>query len=402
MRISTGMMYEMGLARLTENQGALNKTQQQVATGRRMLTPADDPAASASALRISQADAANTQHAANRGMAKSLLGMEDGVLGSVSDLLQNVKAAIVGAGNGAFGNAERRFIASELRGQLGQLIGLANSTDGNGNYLFAGFQSRALPFVQQGLTAGYAGDSGVRALQVSAERQIPAGDSGQAVFMSIPRGNGHFLASANPANAGSGVIGAGSVTNPALLTGQQYEIGFSIAGGVTTYSVTNVTTGVVLSSGNAYAPGSAIQVDGMQAEISGNPASGDRFRLAPSGSESVFDVLGGLIAALETPADTASARAVLTNALTVAHSGINNALERVLETRASVGARMNELNVLEDGGSYLHLQYQTRLSELQDLDYNTALSRLAMQQLSLEAAQKSFVQVSGLSLFKYL
>jgi len=98
------------------------------------------------------------------------------------------------------------------------------------------------------------------------------------------------------------------------------------------------------------------------------------------------------------PADSAR----LANALTLSGNELGNAFDKVLETRASVGARLKELDMLEETGDYMHLQNQTRISELQDLDYNEALSKLAMQQITLEAAQKSFVQVSGLSLFKYL
>jgi flagellar hook-associated protein 3 FlgL len=428
-RISTSMMYEMGVSRLGEQQNGLNKTQQQVATGRKILTPADDPAGAASVLRVSQADAMNTQHAENRNLTRNSLGIEDGVLASVSDLLQAIKATVIGAGNGTLGNAERGFMASELRGQLEQLVGLANSSDGNGNYLFSGFQSRTLPFAQVGSTVNYAGDAGVRALQVSADRQLAIGDSGQSLFMSVPQGNGRFVAAAGAGNSGSGKISAGTVTNPASLTGQDYQIDFSVVAGVTTYSVTNVTTGSVLSAGHPYSDGGAIDVDGMQVQIKGSPANGDQFTLGASGRQSLFDVVNDLITALATPVVTSADSARLSNALTAAGSGLENAFDKVLETRASVGARLKELDALEDTGSYMHLQYQTRLSELQDLDYNEALSRLAEdaalnhtqnlsrlqdvdyaralsdlaeEQVYLEAAQKSFIQVTGLSLFKYL
>lgn len=402
MRITTNMMYDMGVARLADQQSALSKTQQQVATGRKILTPADDPSGAANALQVSQADGLVMQHAENRNLARNSLGIEDGVLQSVSDLMQAIKTTVIGAGNGTLGNAERGFMASELRGQLDQLIGLANSTDGNGNYLFSGFQSHTVPFARSGSTVSYAGDNGMRALQVSGERQMAVGDSGQALFLSVPEGNGRFVAEAAAGNTGTGMIGAGSLTDPALFTGQDYQIDFTVAGATTTYSITNVTTGTVLSSGNAYTDGSAITVDGMRVDIKGSPANGDQFTLSPSSRKSVFDVVNDLISALSTPVVTSIDSAKLNNALTMAGSELSNAFDKVLETRASVGARLKELDALEDTGSYMHLQHQTRLSELQDLDYNEALSKLAMQQITLEAAQKSFIQVSGLSLFKYL
>ena len=402
MRITTNMMYDMGVARLADQQSGLNKTQQQVATGRRILTPADDPAGAASVLQVSQADGLTMQHAENRNLARNSLGIEDGVLHSFSDLMQAIKTTVIGAGNGTLGNVERGFMASELRGQLDQLIGLANSTDGNGNYLFSGFQSHTVPFARSGSTVSYTGDTGLRALQVSGERQMAVGDSGQALFLSVPEGNGRFVAEAAAGNTGTGKIGAGSLTDPALFTGQDYQIDFTVAGATTTYSITNITTGTVISSGNSYTDGSAITVDGMQIDIKGSPANGDQFMVSPSGRKSVFEVVNELITALSTPVVTSSDSTKLSNSLTMAGSELSNAFDKLLETRASVGARLKELDALEDTGSYMHLQHQTRLSELQDLDYNEALSKLAMQQISLEAAQKSFIQVTGLSLFKYL
>lgn len=402
MRITTNMMYEMGVSRIADQQAILNKTQQQVSTGRRILTPADDPSGAASALQVSQADGLLAQHVENRNLARNGLGIEDGVLQGVSDLMQQVKTSIVAAGNGTLGNAERGFIASELRGQLDQLIGLANSTDGNGNYLFSGFQSYTAPFARSGATVSYAGDSGLRALQVSGERQMVVGDSGQDLFLSVPEGNGNFVAAATPGNTGTGKISSGIVTDPIAITGDDYQITFSVVGATTTYSVTNVTTGTLMSSGNPYTSGSAIVVDGMQFDIKDSPANGDQFSLSPSGRKNVFDVMNELITALSTPVVVPADSTRLANTLTMAQSEMSNAFDKVLETRASVGARLKELDALEDSGSYLHLQNQTRLSELQDLDYNEALSKLAMQQITLEAAQKSFVQVAGLSLFKYL
>lgn len=402
MRITTNMIYEMGVSRIADQQAILNKTQQQVSTGRRILTPADDPSGAASALQVSQADGLLAQHVENRNLARNGLGIEDGVLQGISDLMQQVKTSIVAAGNGTLGNAERGFIASELRGQLDQLIGLANSTDGNGNYLFSGFQSNTVPFARSGNTVSYAGDSGLRALQVSGERQMAVGDSGQEVFLTVPEGNGRFVAAAAPGNTGTGKIGSGTVVDPAAITGDDYQIAFSVVGTTTTYSVTNVTTGTLLSSGNPYTSGSAIVVDGMQFDIKDSPANGDQFSLSPSGRKSVFAVMNELITALSTPVVVPADSTRLANTLAMAQSEMSNAFDKVLETRASVGARLKELDALEDSGSYLHLQNQTRLSELQDLDYNEALSKLAMQQITLEAAQKSFVQVAGLSLFKYL
>ena len=70
--------------------------------------------------------------------------------------------------------------------------------------------------------------------------------------------------------------------------------------------------------------------------------------------------------------------------------------------RALLGTRLNELDALQSAGENIGLQYKQTLSQLQDVDYNKAISDLTQQKTSLEAAQKSFLAVSGLSLFNYM
>jgi flagellar hook-associated protein 3 FlgL len=402
MRISTSQMYDMSVARMSEQQNALNKTQQQVSTGRRILTPSDDPAASASAVQVSQLDTMNAQFQKNRDYAKNSLGIEDGILQQVSDLIVNAKSLATSAGNGTLANSDRADIATELKGQLQQLLGLANSKDGAGNYLFAGTQSTTLPFSLSGTAVQYAGDSGARALQVSTSRQLAVNDSGQQMFMAVPAGNGVFSAAATSTNTGTGVVSGGSLVDSSLLTGHNYSLNFSVAGGVTTYSVVDTTSGTTVSSGNPYTSGDSITVAGMQVAVNGSPANGDQFSMTSGAKQSLFQTMQNLIDVLSAPVTTAADSAKLTNGLNAALSNLDGGLNRILETRATVGSSLKELDTLDTMGSDLHIQYQQNISQLQDLDYTKALSDLSLQQTTLEAAQKSFVQVMGMSLFKFL
>jgi flagellar hook-associated protein 3 FlgL len=396
------MMHSMAVARINDQQSALARTQQALSTGKRINAPSDDPIGAASVLTVSGIDAQNTQFSTNRSTAKSTLSEEDGILQGVTELIQNVQAAVVTARNGTLSDKDRGFIAADLRGQLEQLLGLANSRDGAGNYFFSGYQSQTAPFSATGTSAQYSGDSGSRQLQVAAGQQMAVSDSGLDVFQNIRAGNGTFTTAATATNTGSGLVNAGSVVAPASLTQHDYQINFSVAGGVTTYSVLDSTTSTTLSSGNAYTSGNAISFDGMQFNVSGSPANGDQFKVTPSPNQSLFQTMSDLIKVLSTPATGTAATASLHNGLTAAHSALDNALDSILTVRASVGSRLNQLDALDAVGSDLHLQYQQTLSSLQDTDYNLALSTFSQQQLSLEAAQKSFAKVMGLSLFTYL
>jgi flagellar hook-associated protein 3 FlgL len=184
MRISTQMMFETGANRIGDLQSRLQKTQEQLASGRRILSPSDDPVAATRALDITQTQSINTQYGVNRQYAKNTLSQVEVTLAGVTELMQDVKTTIVEAGNGTFKDSERGYLATELKNRLDQLLGYANSKDAAGNYLFSGFQSNTPAFVQTATGATYQGDLGQQKLQVDANRQMTISSPGSTVFQS--------------------------------------------------------------------------------------------------------------------------------------------------------------------------------------------------------------------------
>ncbi|ALQ51778.1 flagellar hook-associated protein FlgL [Nitrosomonas ureae] len=402
MRVSTQTIHETGTNLMLQNQGNLVKTQQQLSTGKRILTPSDDPIAAAQALNVTQAAALNKQFSVNRASASSSLGLEENVLKQVTSILQSVHNSAVYAGNSTLNDADKKILATELRGKFDSLVGLANTTDENGQFLFSGYQANTKPFVQTGLNVQYAGDQGQRMNQVGSARQLPVSDSGIDVFERIRDGNGIFSTAADSLNNGTGIIDKGSVIVPADLTGANYEINFTVAAGVTTYDIVNVTTGSAVSSGNPYTSDSAISFDGIQLSITGDPANGDRFTVSPSSNQSIFETVSDLITALETPSSSQPGSTRLSNSLNTALQNINNSLEHVLTKQSAIGARMNEIDSLESVGDDQNIQFEKLLSDLQDADLSKVISDFQRQQLYLQAAQQSYIKISGLSLFNYI
>jgi flagellar hook-associated protein 3 FlgL len=263
----------------------------------------------------------------------------------------------------------------------------------------------------------YAGDEGQRLMQVSATRQIPISDSGNDVFMRIRNGNGTFSTAVTATNAGSAIIDAGAVLNPASwsagnIPATGLKIVFSVVGTTTTYDIQDAATSTsLLTAPLAYVPGQAIPLVkttapaadyGAQVVISGQPANGDSFAIQPSSSQSLFTTLANLITALETPISASSGNTLLANRIGAALTNLDQASDNILRIRASVGARLNELDSLGKAGEDIGLQYQQSLSSLQDVDYAAAITQLTQQQSYLEAAQKSFMKVSDLSLFNFV
>ena len=403
MRLSTTQFYSAGTSRISALEQSLLRTQQQIATGRRILTPADDPVAAARALEVTQSQSVNTQFGNNRGTARDSLSLEESTLQGVTSLLQDVQTQVVHAGNAVLNDTDRKSIATDLQQRLDELIGLANTRDGSGSYLFSGYSSATASYVATATGALYGGDQGQHLIQVGNNRQIALSDSGNAVFENYRTGNGTFNVTPTIGNTGSGVVTPGSVVDYSALNGDYYDVRFQVISGVTTYDVYDTTAGgAALSTGNAFISGTPITFGGMQIAISGAPANGDSFSTAPSTSQSVFTTLKSLITALNTPVTGTGSNAALLNSLTTAGSELSGALDNVLTVRASVGSRLNELDSLDSIGDNTNILYKPTLSDLQDVDYNKAISDLTQNQTILDAAQKSFLKISGLSLFNLM
>ena len=406
LRLSTANIYATGTNQINTLQSQMAKTQMQMSTNKRILTAADDPIASARALEITQSQSMNTQFGTNRTNAKSSLSLVDQTLQDVSTQVQDIQTLIVNAGNAGYSLSDRQTLATELEGRLSDLLGLANTADGTGGYLFSGYKSTTQPFTQTTTGATYQGDQGQRSLQVGSSRTLATSESGSAIFEAIKTGNGKFQALAADGNKGGGIVSPGSVVDASKFDGSNYAISFSVSGdpAVTRYTVTNTSTDPqqnVLED-QEYKEGASITFGGMSLDIKGAPADGDKFSVEPSQSQSIFSTINDLITTLRLPADGSSGKAELSNRLSEASQNMKNALDNVLTVQASVGARMKEIDSLDSTGDDLNIQYQSTLEDLTGLDLVKTYSLFAQQQTTLQAAQVSFKTMSGLSLFNYI
>lgn len=430
MRISTSMIFDAGISGMGKQTSSLLDIQQQVASGKRIRTPSDDPVAAARALELQRSTDMIAQYKRNQQSATSSLSMEESQLGSAVDNLQRVRELTLQARSASTDSA-RKNIAVELRSRFDELLGIANSGDGEGNRLFGGYASSGAPFsgsvdaINAGGSVAYGGDDGNRQMQVSPTRFINVSDPGSAAFLRIPNGNGVFATAFSASNTGTGTISVGTVADPtawAASATQKVDIKFTVTGGVTTYDLVDTVTNKSLLTGGAapaplasqrtYSPGAAIPLKSQGAEpafdvggsvvVSGAPATGDSFSLTPSTSQSVFKTLANLIGALETPVATDAAKAQLSNSLSAALDNVDSAVNVIGSIRAQVGARLNEIDALASSNEDMTLQYKTSLSNLQDIDYAEAITKLTQHQTQLQAAQQSFMKISQLSLFNYL
>lgn len=397
MRISTSQMFSIGLTAMLEKQGDLVRTQQQISTGQRLLSPSDDPVAAVRSLELTRAKDRTEQYERNNQLLDSRLRLEESVLSESVNLLQRVRELAVQANNATQSNESRQSIAAEIRQHMDSLLAYANTQDSDGRYIFSGYQQSTPAFSLTDSGIIYNGDDGQRLLQAGPGRQIADSDPGSAVFMSILNGNGRFTAAADSANQGDGIIAASAVVDPGSFSGEAFTIQFTSA---TEYDIVDASSAVI--SSGTYLPGGDIVAGGMSVSIDGQPAAGDSFSLAPAQRQDVFSMLGELASALEQGRATSAQRAQQTSEINHALGSIDQALDHVLGKQTEVGARMASLDQQVDINAGASLQIEESLSQVNDLDYAEAITRFNQQMTSLQAAQQAFSKVQGLSLFNYL
>ncbi|MFM9835448.1 MAG: flagellar hook-associated protein FlgL [Methylophilaceae bacterium] len=300
MRLSTNTIYQTGINRIGDLQAEQSKLQSQIASGKRILTPSDEPLGASRSIDIANSQAMNAQFTKNRQIASSNLSSLDISLNSITEQLLSDRTILVGAAGTLTAN-QRSVVAISLTSSLETLIGYANTQDASGNYIYAGYQSKTKPFTATSTGATYNGDSNQQYLQVDPHLQMVANAPGDSIF-----------------------------------------------------------------------------------QASGND---------------IFSTYSTLISVLNNPSASSAA---VSAAVATAISSIQAGTDTISIARSSVGTKMNALESLDSVGSSRDLEYAQALSSLQDLDYAQALSDVSQKQTILEAAQKSFVKITSLSLFDFI
>ncbi len=402
MRLSTANLYDASIANLQRRQNTLQQQQQQLSSGKRVSLASDDPTGAARAERalasIGRVEANQRALEASR----NSMTLAESALGDATELLQQARETMISAGNASYSDAERMGLANKLQGLRDQLLAIANRPDGAGGFVFSGQGSANPPFLDQAGGVNYVGISGT--IQTGNLENFQLTVDGRGAWEQARSGNGNFVTDAgmnsiDPTLPAKGWIDSGRVTNPPLLTGQNYRIDITGSAPSQTYSVTNVDTGTGVAGGT-FAPGQSIEFDGMAVTISGAPADGDNFSIAPATNTlKVFDVLDRTINELKTPLRD-NAQIQQSNAGRM--RDIDAIMGNLQNVRSQVGERLNNLDGTETRLAALK-QYSTEeKSAAEDLDMVQAISDFQNQQTGYDTALKTYAMVQRMSLFQYI
>lgn len=416
MRVSTHQVFQRSLTGILNAQAKVSNTQEQISTGKRVNKASDDPAATASIYLLRNQIATTEHYVRNSTLAEGELQLEESVFQSIESSILRVRELVITAGNGAYGAAERKGLATEVSQRLDEMLNYLNSKSANGEYMFAGHQGQIKPFAKDP-AGGYQfqGDEGQRLLQISSELSVAVRDSGKGIFADIPEPE-NFSTRAAVANAGTGAISTGHVINQedfSRFHPQDIQIEFVTANTFTvklTPSGTDVGVtsgaqeGYTIGSAVEYVAGQPLEFEGVHIELSGAPQAGDDFFVEsdPIVSQGLLNGVDALLTGLNNIGDSPAEQLELEEMLADALVSLDAVSESLGVAHGQLGARLNVIETAQRSNEDWKLLNEETLSSLEDADYIEVLSRISLETVALQAAQQSYARISSMNLFQFL
>ncbi len=394
-RISTGMMFNQSISMMMAKQSKMNHLEQQLATGKKLVSAKDDPVAAGTAVGLDRAVAELDRFARNGDVVENRLGLQENALAQAGDMMAHITELTIQANNPALSASDLKSIASELKSVRDGLLSLANSTDGTGRYLFGGTDDADAPFKLSNGVVTYNGDQTQRQVEVAPDTFVKDALPGSEIFLRIRTGDGTLDGSAASTNTGTGVLTTfGRDPASGNWDGASYTLRFT---GPDAYEVVDASNTVVKTG--AFKAGEDITFEGVSMRIEGEPKAGDSFGIGAADARDIFATLDGMISALDNAADDPTAVARQQNILQSGIRDVARASEKFIDARASGGAQLKAIDdagALRDANS---VTLKTTLSAMRDLDYAEAIGQYQLEQISLQAAQTIFTQMQQMSLF---
>lgn len=407
MRISTSQVYDQNIRTIMNNQEDLVKTQQQLASGKRIITPSDDPVGAAKVLRLTEEIDELTQFQRNNDLVTGSLEQQEAVLENITNSINRARTLVVEAGSGALAEQDRRAIGAELEQIKLEVFDLMNTQDADGNFIYAGYQSAEPAFEYNPAASGnaitFTGDAGVSFVQLSNSSKIQSTSNGYEVFENVLSRFNFSVTSDTVSSFEQATVSAQKTFDaffddsydPVNGANNEFQVSFLASGDA---QLINVATGNVVDT-VGFTPGEPVTIKGMQFEVTANAGETINFTLDAPEKKSMAQTLHDMQQVLM---DSSTDNDALQEAISDALVGLDNGLEIISLERASIGSRLNIAESVYESNLDMEIAAKASRSSIEDVDYAEASSEFAKQETALEAALASFPKVSNLSLFNYI
>ncbi len=195
MRISTAAQHASAYLAISKRYEALLKTQNQMASGQRIQTPADDPSGAVRALDLDRSLAESQQFGAQRGHRKEPpVARRADARPMPPACIDRIRTLTVQANTSTVDAESRKSITVEMQARLRELVDIANRRDSNGEYLFSGLSTLVQPFSQIRQQRQLFGrPRRAQRADQSSRSKSPTVTPGFDVFLDVVNGNGTFV-----------------------------------------------------------------------------------------------------------------------------------------------------------------------------------------------------------------
>lgn len=407
MRISTEQLYNRSIQSVLDNQGTLSDIQTQLASGKKLLRPSDDPVGTSQLLRLTEEISLLEQYNKNSNLLTNSLVQEETVLTSINDSVDRARVLMIQSGNGIIGVDDREAIAIEMEQIRDQIFDLMNSRNPAGEYIFAGFQSSSPAFSYDASAAGnkynFEGDEGENNIKVSDTVALQVNNSGRDVFEDVfSRFKASITGSVGAISSKLTVQGQADfdkfhTNNYDAVTPANNDFRVTVLS-ATQAQITNLGTGAVIDTVD-FSSGDAFLFNGLEIEITGTTGDTVDFQLEPPEKRNIAETLNDFVNSLY---DKDISDGDFDEALTDAIIGLDNAKTVIGASISAIGGRMNVADSVVASNLDLDIANKTARSNIEEVDYAEAVSELSRQETALQAAQATFSLVTGTTLFDYI
>ncbi|MGF1874771.1 flagellar hook-associated protein FlgL [Photobacterium frigidiphilum] len=379
---------------MNRQQIKVQENQQQLASGKRLLTAGDDPVASIYIQNFDQQSTQIDQSVKSITMARNRLNNEEAAIAEVENLLDDAKRKSMMMVNGSLSSDDRMAHKQDMQGVFDSFINLANSRDESGNYVFAGTQYSQQPFFRDNNgDVAYVGDSYQRMAKIAPSVDVPVNDAGDKLFLEVANPFGDYQP--DYALESGSLLLLSQAKNGNDADQSEYRVDFSTSSGDTSYEL--YQDGALVSTA-PFDPHKGIQWNTLQVDLKGEIKDGDSIALNRQENVSVFDAFKRGIELSDSDVSDASATAELHQVAEELAQGFKH----INRARSEVGTRLQTLDRQED----MHQDFKIVMNEargtLEDLDYATAVIELNQNMMALQASQQAFAKTKDLNLFNYI
>ncbi|MBE3654792.1 flagellar hook-associated protein FlgL [Vibrio navarrensis] len=394
-RIASFHNYQSVQNDLRRMENKIHHNQAQLASGKKLLSPSDDPLATHYIQNIGQQAEQLKQYLDAIVLVRNRLEQHEVNVANQEQFADEAKRTVMEMINGALSPEDRMAKKREIEELANNFLYLANAQDESGNYTFAGTKSKTQPFFRDyDGSVTYSGDDYQRKMRISASLEMAMNDPGSKLFMDIPNPFGDYEPEYQLQNASELLLD--KAVNEDYFDKSNYRVTFvDMSNGKWGYQLEKDGSVVAADEFNA---STGIKYNDLTIDLRGQIKRGDVLELKPREHFSIFDSFKNAAKYSDASVSDANATAKLHQVTEEFHA----AFIHLNKARTDIGARLSTLDIQEQQHEDFNLSLSKAKSNFEDLDYSKAIIEFNENSRALQASQLAFGKTKDLTLFNYL